>query len=808
MMPKSTSDRTILSSRQDVPLLYRLLLLFLTCSALLGHSSQVVGQTLSKEGHQRKVAHDYLFQNFVKERDTTYRETGQGQGLKELTVFEGSQDIHNGDELLLPLGAEDIAVFFRHLAFRGAHLDRIEKIFVLPFSPDKAPPRSQQVQEFYRVQMPSVPLSEKPSEQMKIQFILKDPDTSCTVNTVIFIAQSPIATTFDTIPYRDLGAEFPRERVSITIDTDHELLINGTSNLDRSRWFRIHETPGSVHQSFEKWAAERNFLPGRGMLKFQPGLTTAWGNWEPLHERTEEPGAADLSFFETYDAGTQARNTIPRFKDTPYASCFNDWPEFMSVPLIGRGTPKIEYFRYATDLAAAYVQDQIKDGGSSATWWEVKNESTFQSEWAYHWREKEGIDGWGLLSDFHNQVADAVHEVSPSTRIGGPAAAYMQLHQKDFGLFRDHARFIKETRGKLDFFSYHFYENAGMLGAHERRGQGYSNYLLGRYEATLDVLRAEMHNAENVLPILITECGSLQNGRQAADNWLRILAWNALLTKTIQRPDQIELFVPFVFLHMPWNPISGDAVFTPKGNRQQHLTIDDFDATPIANFFELWRDFDGRRLPVAYDRDWLDVVAIHSNNKISLAVTNMGGRQLLLDLSSIHQQYPKVSAQQTRLNYHEGDLTFQPNQPVEINAIPVDVNETTVIHLVPKKKIQPTQGVHQNRYYARKTVVKSTGKPILFKITTPQGATATQARLVIGVHRTGGLDTPLTTTINKTPMTIDVGDAAEFTNFFAPLTVPVPPSALQEMNTITVMAQPGTTVTSVQLVTTSTPTSL
>ena len=454
MMPKSTIDRTFLSSRQDVPLLYRLLLLFLTCSALLGNSSQVVGQTLSKEGHQRKVAHDYLFQNFVKERDVTYRETAQGQGLKELTVFEGSQDIHNGDELLLPLGAEDIAVFFRHLAFRGAHLDRIEKIFVLPFSPDKAPPRSQQVQEFYRVQMPSVPLSEKPLEQMKIQFILKDPHTSCTVNTVIFIAQSPIATTFDTIPYRDLGSEFPRERVSITIDTDHELLINGTSNLDRSRWFRIHETPGSVHQSFEKWAAERNFFPGRGMLKFQPGLTTAWGNWQPLHERADEPGAADLSFFETYDAGTQARNTIPRFKDIPYASCFNDWPDFMSVPLIGRGTPKIEYFDYATDLAAGYVQDQIKDGGSSATWWEVKNESTFQSEWAYHWREKEGIDGWGLLSDFHNRVADAVHEVSPSTHIGGPAAAYMQLHQKDFGLFRDHARFIKETRGKARLSSH------------------------------------------------------------------------------------------------------------------------------------------------------------------------------------------------------------------------------------------------------------------------------------------------------------------------------------------------------------------
>ena len=177
-MPKSTSDRTILSSRQGVPPLYRFLLLFLTCSVLFGNSSKVAGQTLSEEGQQRKAAHSYLFQDFVKEREATYRETGQGQGLKELTFFEPSRIIHNGDELLLPQGAERIAVFFRHLAFRGSNLDQIEKVYVLPFSPDKAPPRSQQVEDFYRVQMPSVPLSEQPSDRMKIQFFLKDPETS------------------------------------------------------------------------------------------------------------------------------------------------------------------------------------------------------------------------------------------------------------------------------------------------------------------------------------------------------------------------------------------------------------------------------------------------------------------------------------------------------------------------------------------------------------------------------------------------------------------------------------------------------
>ena len=803
-MLKLTSDRTFSSVRQNVPLLYQFLLPLLAWSTVFGVSSHVVGQTMSKEGQQRKAAHDYLFQDFAKERDATYRETTQGQGLKELTVLQRPQVIRNGDEVLLPNGAEDIAVFFRHMAFRGTNLDTIEKIFVLPFSPDKEPPRSQQVKDFYRVQMPSIPLSGKPHNRMKICFFLKDPAATCTVDAVIFIAQSPIQAIFDTIPYRDLGSEFPRVRVPINIDTDHELRIGETSRLQRHRWFRFHEAPGAVDQSFEKWATDRNFLPGRSMLKFQPGLTTAWGNWEPLRERSDAAGVADLSFFNSYDSGTRNRHAISEFKNIPYASCFNDWPDFMSVPLIGRGTPKIEHFDDAAELAAAYVEDEIKDGGYTAKWWEVKNESSFQSEWAYHWREKEGIDGWGLLSDFHHRVAHAIHSRDPSVQVGGPAAAYMQLHQKDFSLFRDHARFIKETRGTLDFFSYHFYENAHMLGAYERRGQGYTNYLLGRYEATLDMLRAEMHKADNVLPILITECGSLQNGRRASDNWLRILAWNAFLTKTMQRPDQVKLFVPFIFIHMPWNPLSGDAAFTPKEDSKKHVALEDFDPTTIANYFELWRNFDGRRLPTTFDRDWLDVVAVYENDRISVAVTNTGGRQISVDLSTIERRFPGTSASQTRLNYNQGKVTFQPPRPVDLNAIPVDVNETTVIHLMTKKNIRPSGTLQLQRYYATQTAVKSERSPLNFDVHTPEPERIGSAKLVIGIHRTGGINTPVKATINNTPATIEIGDAAEFSDFFAPLETSFSPSILKNKNKVTVMAQPGSTVTSIQIEATST----
>lgn len=791
------------SFHMSVSALFRRARGFVLCVAVLTLSPRLTAQqpTLSSEGQKQQATHDYLFDTFIDGRDAVYQGNGTARGLKELTLLKETQMIRHGDELILPEGTERIAELFRHFGFHGEGLDRIKEVRVFPFSPDKAPPRSVQVKEFYRVQMPSVPLADEPAGSMKIRFLMKEDDSVCRIDDLVFIAQKAIPAEFDSIPYRDLGAEFPRERVEIRVDTDHELSIGGTTALERERWFRTHDTPGVVHESFEKWTAERNFLPGRGAFKFNPALTRKWGNWEPLQERIDKPGAADLTFFDQYDAGVRLRKAIPPFREKPFALCFNDWPEFMSVPLKGRGTPLVEHFDDAAELAAAYVADQIKDAGYTAAWWEVKNESSVQSEWAHHWQEQAGIDGWGLLADFHNRVADAIHARAPDVKVGGPSSAYMQVQVKGFSLYRNQARFIEETRGHIDFFSHHFYENALMLGAHERRGMGYSNYLLGRYEATLDMLRAHMHRVDNVLPILITETGSLQNGRKPSDNWLRLYAWNAYLTKSMQRPDQIDLFVPFIFSHMPWNPNSGDAAFTPKTDRKRHSTIEDFEPTTIAHFFDLWRDFDGRRLPVAFGRDWLDVVAVHHGKRISLAVTNMGGRQIAVDLSALATQVGANGATQTRLNYHQGEVVFESEHAVDAAVVPVDVNETTVIRLALTEPLDPSGTLQLDRWFAAETAVASDGKAVTFDVNVEKAQTIESARLIIGIHRGGGVTQPLVVDMNGTPVTVDTGDANEFTEFFAPLDATVPTSIVRGSNRIVITAQKGATITSVQLVT-------
>ena len=761
------------------------------------------GQELSREGRAQKQLHDFLFQVFTKGRDTVYVGGRADRGLKEVTVLKQSREIRDNDELQLPLGAEKVAGLFRHFAFHGNNLQRIKEVRVSPFSPNEAPPRSQQIETFYRVQMPSIPLSDKPFGQMKMRFIMRDPKAVCEIDDLVFIAQKQIAPEFDAIPYVDLGSDRPRERVVIDVDTDHLLSIGGSADLDRERWFRMHETPGVVDQTFEKWAAERGFLPGRGAFKFNPALTHGWGGQETLKEDPQRPGGADMSFFTRHDSGVRNRQAIPLFQEKPYAMCFNDWPEFMAVPLVGRGTPRVERFPEAANLAAAYVADQIEDSGYTAKWWEVKNESSVQSEWAHHWKESQGIDGWGLLADFHNQVADAIHASSPGVHVGGPSSAYMQVQIKDFDLFRNQARFIEETRGHLDFFSHHFYENALTLGAHARRGLGYSNYLLGRYEAILDMLRAHMHRVDNVLPILITECGSLQNGRQPSDNWLRLYAWNAYLTKSMQRPDQIVLFVPFVFLHMAWNPNSGDAAFAPKPDRKRHVGIEDFEPTTISQYFELWKDFDGERLPVTFERRWLDVVAVHDGRRISLAVTNMGGRQIAVDLSGLAKRVGANLTSQTRLNYHKGEVVFEEEHRVNAAAVPIDVNETTIIRLHFERPLTPSKTLQQKRWYAGKTAVSGKEEPLSFDISVERPQQVRQARLVVGVYRRGGVTEPVRASLNGKDVQIDQGDAGEFTEFFAPLEVDVPAGLLEESNRVELVPQAGATITSVQLVTLS-----
>ena len=116
-------------------------------------------------------------------------------------------------------------------------------------------------------------------------------------------------------------------------------------------------------------------------------------------------------------------------------------------------------------------------------------------------------------------------------------------------------------------------------------------------------------------------------------------------------------------------------------------------------------------------------------------------------------------------------------------------------------KSAPSKKLQLDRWYATDTAVASDGKPVPFEVEVDNPDTVEHVRLVVGVNRRGGVTEPPVIDMNGTPITVDPGDANEFTEFFAPLDATVPTSLVRGSNKIVIAAQIGTTITSVQLVT-------
>ena len=298
--------------------------------------------------------------------------------------------------------------------------------------------------------------------------------------------------------------------------------------------------------------------------------------------------------------------------------------------------------------------------------------------------------------------------------------------------------------------------------------------------------------------MLITECGSLQPGRGPSDYWLRIRSWNAYTHKFLQRPHQIQLSVPFAFLSVHWDPTSGNAAFIPKNGSGVSGDVKSLEPTPVTYFFELWRDFDGRRLPVRHSRKWLDVTALHDGNQLHIALTNMGGQRIEANLTGIASESLK-SISQKRLYYRDGAVHFEDSKELNaLDSVEVDVEETTVVTIELGEALKPTGTTRRDFYYAAQTAVSSDKLPKDgFQISIPDLQRVAKAKLVLGVQRKGGLKKPIKLTVNGKSADLQQKWTSDINNLFAPIVINIPKSMLKAENSIQIAKYPGLTITSI-----------
>ena len=695
----------------------------------------------------------------------------------------------------IPTAAQQVLPLFHYLEFKGSKLDGLSEASLVPASNDAALPVNRQTPTLYRVKLSGLHgLSDGVhAETIRLR-------GSGTIESVALIPFGKgLSEAFDSAPYRNLGEELPALETTVEIDTERVLSIEGHMEVDRNKWFRYYGAPNLAPRFMEYFAADHGFVPGRQMFKFQPALVERFGTKQPkLQEDPDRPGWAEPSFFRSYKSDTFS-NMYRDFQRVPFAMCLDNYPSFMSFPHDGRGTPKQQNFDAAADLVARFLNNQVQHSGRTAQFWEAKNEATVAEEWEYH-RQKD-VDSWGLLAEFHNKVADTVHQQVPGIKIGGPASAWMQVQSGDFQQWRNHQQFMDQTRGHLDFYSHHFYEEVGTHGAFEKRPALYQGYLLGRLEAILDMFAAHMHGTDNARPILLTEYGSLNLGKSDADYWLRLRTYSAILTRLMQRPEQIEFAVPFLFLASPWDPSNGHATFIPMpGSPTAGRDKKDFQRTPNQYFFQLWRDFRGTRLPVTVSQPYLTAVAARDHNVIHLALSNMGGRRILVKPTSFTGQLNIATLQQRRLHYRDGKVTYHDSLRLDTGTpIPIDPEETTIVRLSLATPPKPKGTLTVRHWYSKPTAVKLTVNTPPFQINVDLNKTPETATLVIGIHRDGGLPQQLQGTINHHPFVIKHGPYKDVAHLFESLEINVPASALTATTEIHFEPQEGLTITSVHI---------
>ncbi|MEM7808128.1 MAG: hypothetical protein AAF561_08465, partial [Planctomycetota bacterium] len=559
-----------------------------------------------------------------------------------------------------------------------------------------------------------------------------------------------IAPEFDDSPWATLGADKPTLPVIVRVDPTQRRSIAGIDTFEREKYLNVYANIFGGPDEPLDFVAEHGFEPGRQMFKFHEHLELGEESSDRLREDPLRPGHADLSFFdEAYDDPKYVAQA-ERWSETRYAMCMDNWPSFMwaDVPFEkgARGTPAVEHFDAAAELAAAWLHRHAETYGRTPTWLEVKNESDISHEWGFHALPE--VDSWKLLGEFHNVVADAIHERYPDVAVAGPTAAWPAFANGDWRVARNHLRFLDLTKGHLDAYSYHFYDPKKLMIEDRYRNLGDHTYLLGEMQNVLDLVRSHQHNTDNVKPLIITEYGSLHSDASAAGQFMPLRNYSAYMTQLMNRPDMVDLAVPFILPMRWWDKFNPASIFV--------FESDDSDETFITDqqyFLDLWQDYAGDLVAVASDTDDVNVHAVRDGRTIQVVVSNLRSRRATVDL-----RLPGIeieSATQKRLYLEAGELVFDEVEVEDISSVPVAVEETTIVRIETADVLDFERSVVEEHSFSTIQLAR-TGVPAVGTI---PAAIADRGVLRVGLHRSGGFDQPLQVEFNGRPFEVSLDDS-------------------------------------------------
>ncbi|ADE53500.1 hypothetical protein [Coraliomargarita akajimensis] len=761
--------------KQSLCLLTAGLLNLSASAALSPETIEQMGEAgkLAYENHQHLV--DVVMEKYPNK--TNIQVNAQYEKLVSVSFSTEPVEVNGTTNIPVPLEIARHRPLFRAFQIRGEGLLGIKQVnFVSAGDGFREAKLGQHSDNGFLIE--AMLASIKPGEEYWIE--LKGTGT---VTEVSLANWEGIAVEFNPGPYIAPGLDKPILEANVDVDATAYRSIHGISEIKRDRYFRYYASPNMDRAGKEPYYAGKGFLPGRQIEKLSYLMESRYGaadRMDHLVEDPDRPGYADLSFFErNHEMFWRFEGVDP---DLTFAMCFDNWPSFMEPKVEGisnnAGTP--DNYDAATELAVEYLKAQIRDSGLTATWWEVKNECDIQSEWMWHGQK--GVDSWGLLADFHNTMADGIHAEFPDLKVGGPASAWIQPHRANFGVWNNHKRFMELTKGKLDFYSHHFYEVASN-NTYQEQWNGRDSYAQGIMECTLDMVKAQMTAMDHQVPMLITEYGTLNAPNGDLGFWIHVKNVNNLLVNLLDRPQDFDMTVPFILTFMHWDPHATESFIHMKDDGEFYKTKNTY-------LLDLWDDFNGRRLASRNDHRKIFSFAVLEGDTLRVVLNNRSDQRAKINLkAALPKGIEIVSASRKMPIFEKGEMLFIRESVKDLTAIDCGVEVTQVVEL--KLSTEPSVRATRNEttWYAPKTALKA-DQPVELKVQIAESdlnKKRSSARVRVGVQRNGGFEQGMSVSLNGQPIgQVDLSYSKGIQRYFDYFELDCDPALLAADNTVQV----------------------
>ena len=592
-----------------------------------------------------------------------------------------------------------------------------------------------------------------------------------------------------------------QERVEIQVFPTVSRIIGDEATLDRERYFSLCDH-GTGFRKRCKDDKRYDYLKKQD-ITFGRKLGVVAGaviHGKAVYEDPDRPGFMDIGYFKEKMA-EKAKEPDPVMVrdfgklDIAAQGNHNGFPkwmgEFKTDSSVKGYKPQAlpQNIDAAAELSAHVLKYDYNDFSRPA-FYEPVNEphgSFYQSDHMAKW---------------HLKTMEEVHRLIPGVKVGGPCSSVGDFYKKEYKSLDGFASFIDATGCKLDFYSYHVYDDyrpgngdfAGRISSGlpcESVFDLVQSYTVNKYGKEIGLVFSE-HGGYEENQEYAKKLGEKISGsgfktvmkRRSIESFNMMNSAIANTMSFMNNPHIVEKAVPFILLEsMDWNPEYYATLYTPHDFKDKNNWV----PSRLIDFYRFFKGVEGRYVKIISPDPDIQALAFVNGSKMFVVLHNQSTKP-----APIGFNIKKTPVMAIRRLGRNDDFTpyFKERRLNDLSGLTIKGLESIVLTMDHKVGVPETSVVVEQPCYAEKAGISIHGEET-FTVMVPQDKPIDHAVLRVGVSRPSGAGYGLNVNFNGQPLTVPLEDCAERLDqddeeYASMKLVNLDPALVQGTNTVTV----------------------